>query len=137
MATSDLEYLVLFHNVTPEKRGGDLLLQRLTERFSLSAQELLRLRQDQPVVVKRHSNGLVAQKLCELLAELGAVSWVQTTEADKSFNDRRDSARRHHDERRNQWRKHKLFNERRQVNGRRRSELNVFLGSVMGQRQAV
>lgn len=137
MATSDLKYLVLLHNVTPTNRAGKLLQQRLAERFSLSAQEILRLGESRPLVVKRHNNVLLAQKLCELLIKLGAVSWVQAAKANEQFDDRRNSARRNQDDRRNQWRKHKLFNERRQLNGRRRTELNVFLGSVTGTRQAV
>jgi len=127
MTALALENLVMFHNIAPQSRSGEAMIQRLAQRFGLGVLELELLRNDRPIVVKRHQNPMLAQKLCEALVALGAISWVQYYKSHKDYEDRRGQPRRDHDDRRDAWRKNAVVSERRCCQGRRRQEQNQFI----------
>lgn len=127
MSAFALENLVMFHNIAPQSRSGEAMIQRLALRFGLGVSELELLRNNRPIVVKRHKNPLLAQKLCEALVALGAISWVQYYKSRQDYKDRRGQPRRDSDDRRDEWRKNAVVSERRRCDGRRRKEQNLFI----------
>ena len=125
MNANEFEYAVIFHHTCPQNRQSELVLERIRKRFDLNGDNLTILAQGTPVVVKRHSELLVAKNLQKLLNCLGAVAWVQKVYRGAEYRDRRAEKRRQVPDRRSAYRHTLSVPERRFGGGRRRTDIGI------------
>lgn len=125
MKANDIEYAVIFHNTCPQGRESELVLERIRKRFRLETGKLAILSQGSPVVVKRHTELAVVNKLRDMMLQLGAVVWTQELANGAEFSDRRSLKRRQMPDRRSAYRHTLSVPERRFGGGRRRSDIGI------------
>lgn len=125
MKAKDNEYALIFHNTCPQSRESELVLERIRKRFKLNSGKLAILSQGSPVVVKRHSELAVVNKLRDMMVHLGAVVWTQELAKDAEYSDRRCLKRRQMPDRRSAYRHTLAIPERRFGGGRRRSDIGI------------
>ncbi|MGH1472271.1 MAG: hypothetical protein ACRBCS_13855 [Cellvibrionaceae bacterium] len=120
---SDQMYDVVYIDKFTDVIAARLFRTFAKTRFNLSNTQLDRLSSGKPIVVKRRISRDKAKEYHRAFIKMGGVCWIQPTQEEGQYWERRAISRRKPLDRRESYRPSTSFRNRRRNKGRRNSDM--------------